>query len=80
MTFQILRPFEFSFTKPSSLLVSPVFSLCGANFVFIFEHAVRVNGQSAMLDDGQNIALTRMAATDFKLAWGSYWLEAYSSW
>ena len=33
-----------------------------------------------VLDDGQSGALPRTAATDFKKAWGNYWLEEDAIW
>ena len=56
------------------LLADRRFYLCGASFVLNFQHVAGVNGQTALLDDGQAVALPRMAATDFKKAWGNYWL------
>lgn len=57
------------------LLADRRFSLCGASFVLNFQHVVGVNSQMALLDNGQTVALPRTAATEFKKAWGSYWLE-----
>lgn len=56
------------------LLADRRFCQCGASFVLNFQHVTGVNGQSAMLDDGQIVALPRTSATDFKKAWGNYWL------
>lgn len=64
----------------ASLLTDRRFSLCGASFVLNFQHVAGVNGQIALLDDGQSLALPRAAATDFKIAWGNYWLGTDSSW
>lgn len=60
------------------LLADRRFCLCGASFVLNFQHVTGVQGQTALLDNGQSVALPRTAATDFKRAWGSYWLEAHS--
>ena len=51
------------------------FFQCGASFVLNFQHVTGVNGQMAILDNGQTVALPRTSATEFKKAWGSYWLE-----
>ena len=56
------------------LLADRRFYLCGASFVLNFQHVAGVSGQNALLDDGQAVALPRMAAADFKKAWGNYWL------
>ena len=58
----------------ASLLTDRRFRQCGASFVLNFQHVTGVNGQTALLDDGQAVALPRMAAADFKKAWGNYWL------
>lgn len=58
------------------LLADRRFCLCGASFVLNFQHVTGVNGQDALLDNGQTVTLPRTAASDFKRAWGSYWLEA----
>ena len=58
----------------SPLLADRRFYLCGASFVLNFQHVTGVNGQMALLDNGQTVTLPRTAATDFKKAWGSYWL------
>ena len=50
------------------------FCLCGASFVLNFQHVTGMQGQQALLDDGQAVSLPRAAATDFKKAWGNYWL------
>ena len=50
------------------------FCLCGASFVLNFQHVTGVNGQTALLDNGQTVVLPRTAATEFKKAWGNYWL------
>ena len=57
------------------LLADPRFYLCGASFVLNFQHVSGVNGQTALLDNGQTVPLPRSAATEFKKAWGNYWLE-----
>ena len=56
------------------LLADRRFCLCGASFVLNFQHVTGVNGQTALLDNGQSLVLPRAAATEFKKAWGSYWL------
>lgn len=57
------------------LLADRRFCLCGASFVLNFQYVTGVQGQTALLDNGQTVALPRTAATDFKKAWGNYWLE-----
>lgn len=57
------------------LLADRRFFLCGASFVLNFQHVTGVNGQTALLDNGQAVTLPRTAAAEFKKAWGSYWLE-----
>lgn len=59
------------------LLSDQRFFLCGASFVLNFQHVTGVNGQTALLDNGQTMSLPRTAATDFKKAWGSYWLAEF---
>lgn len=56
------------------LLADRRFYLCGASFVLNFQHVTGVNGQMALLDNGQTVALPRTAAAEFKKAWGNYWL------
>lgn len=58
----------------SPLLADRRFCQCGASFVLNFQHVTGVNGQSALLDNSQTVTLPRMAAADFKKAWGNYWL------
>lgn len=58
----------------SPLLADPRFYLCGASFVLNFQHVTGVSGQIALLDNGQTVPLPRTAATEFKKAWGNYWL------
>lgn len=65
---------------PFREIVSPLlhdrrFYLCGASFVLNFQHVTAVKGQIAQLDNGQTVTLPRTAATDFKKAWGNYWLK-----
>ena len=60
------------------LLADRRFCLCGASFVMNFQHVAGVNGQTALLDNGQSVSLPRTAAAAFKRAWGSYWLEDLS--
>lgn len=62
------------------LLADRRFYLCGASFVLNFQHVTGVNGQTALLDNGQSVALPRTAATEFKKAWGNYWLEERNAW
>lgn len=62
----------------ASLLVDRRFYLCGASFVLNFQHVTGVQGQTALLDNGQTVTLPRTAATEFKKAWGNYWLEEHS--
>ena len=62
------------------LLADRRFCLCGASFVINFQHVTGVNGQTALLDNGQTVALPRTAAADFKKAWGNYWLEEETAW
>lgn len=59
----------------SSLLSDRRFYLCGASFVLNFQHVTGVNKQTALLDNGQSVALPRSSAASFKKAWGGYWLE-----
>ena len=59
----------------ASLLADRRFFLCGASFVLNFQHVTAVSGQTALLDNGQPVVLPRLSATEFKKAWGSYWLE-----
>ena len=56
------------------LLADRRFCLCGASFVLNFQHVSGVNGRTALLDNGQTVTLPRTVATDFKKAWGNYWL------
>ena len=62
------------------LLADRRFCLCGASFLLNFQHVAGVNGQSALLDNGQAVILPRMSATEFKKAWGNYWLEERNAW
>lgn len=62
----------------AALLADSRFCLCGASFVLNFQHVTGVNGQTALLDNGQTVVLPRTAATDFKKAWGNYWLEEHA--
>lgn len=57
------------------LLADRRFFLCGASFVLNFQHVAGVQGQQALLDSGQTVSLPRAVATEFKKAWGSYWLQ-----
>lgn len=56
------------------LLADPRFYLCGASFVLNFQHVSGVKGQEALLDNGQTVVLPRASASEFKKAWGGYWL------
>lgn len=62
------------------LLADRRFCLCGASFVLNFQHVAGVKGQSALLDNGQSVVLPRTSATEFKKAWGNYWLEEKDAW
>lgn len=64
----------------ASLLEDRCFYLCGASFVLNFQHVTGINGRTALLDDGNSVLLPRTAATDFKKAWGNYWLEEGMEW
>ena len=64
----------------AALLADRRFCLCGASFVLNFQHVSGVNGQVALLDNGQTVVLPRIAATEFKKAWGNYWLEEKNAW
>lgn len=59
----------------ASLLSDRRFYLCGASYVLNLQHVAGVRGQSALLDDGQTVVLPRASATEFKKAWGRFWLE-----
>lgn len=59
------------------LLADRRFCQCGASFVLNFQHVTGVKGQTALLDNGQSVALPRTAAAEFKRAWGDYWLEEH---
>lgn len=76
--FQTIRvPFR---EMAAPLLADPRFCLCGASFVLNFQHVTGVDGRTALLDSGQTLTLPRTSATDFKKAWGSYWLEEHTAW
>lgn len=62
------------------LLADRRFYLCGASFVLNFQHVTGVDGQAALLDNGQTVVLPRTAAAAFKKAWGGYWLEEGTAW
>ena len=62
------------------LLADRRFFLGGAGVVLNFQHVTGVNGQTALLDNGQTVMLPRTAAADFKRAWGGYWLEESPAW
>ncbi len=57
------------------LLTDRRFYLCGASFVLNFQHVTGVNGQTALLDNNETVTLPRTSASDFKKAWGDYWLS-----
>ena len=70
-----------SFKEASApLLAHACFYLCGASFVLNFQPVTGVKGQTALLDDGTEVALPRTAAAAFKTAWGQYWLEETPVW
>ena len=62
------------------LLADRRFYLCGASFVLNFQYVTGVQGQNAILDNGQTVTLPRSVALDFKKAWGAYWLEEEAAW
>ena len=64
----------------ATLLADRRFCLCGASFVLNFQHVAAVQGRTAMLDNGQTVELPRASATEFKKAWGKFWLEEKSAW
>jgi DNA-binding LytR/AlgR family response regulator len=57
------------------LLTDRRFCLCGASLVLNFQYVTGMNGQIALLSNGQTVVLPRTAATGFKKAWGDYWLD-----
>ncbi len=59
----------------SPLLTDRRFCLCGASFALNFQYVIGVNGQTALLDNGQTVTLPRASASEFKKAWGNFWLE-----
>ena len=73
----IRSPFK---TAAAPLLADRRFYLCGASFALNLQHVTGVQGQSAMIDDGQTDVLPRASATEFKKAWGKFWLEEKSAW
>ena len=62
------------------LLSDRRFCQCGASFVLNLQHVTGVNGQTALLDNGQTVTLPRASAAEFKRAWGNYWLEEGPAW
>lgn len=58
----------------ANVLLDPRFYLCGASYALNFQHVVGVEGQKALLDNGEDLLLPRTAAVAFKCAWGDYWL------
>ncbi len=64
----------------ASLLADRRFYLCGASFVLNFQYVIGVQGQNAILDNGQTVTLHRSVALAFKKAWGAYWLEEEAAW
>lgn len=70
-----------SFRKMAApLLADRRFCLCRASFVLNFQHVTGVKNHMALLDNGQSVSLPRTAATEFKKAWGNYWLEEKDTW
>ena len=70
-----------SFREMAALLLADRrFYLCGASFVLNFQHVTGVSGQTALLDNGKAVSLPRTSATEFKKAWGNYWLEEKNTW
>lgn len=59
----------------ASLLSDRRFYLCGASYVLNFQHVTGVQGQTALLDNGDSVVLPRASAVEFKKAWGRFWLE-----
>lgn len=70
----IRSPFK---TAAAPLLADRRFYLCGASFALNLQHVTGVQGQTAILDNGQTATLPRMSAADFKKAWGKFWLEEH---
>ena len=56
------------------LLSEEDFYLCGASYVINLRRVTGVERQSAIFDTGESIDLPRTAASDFKEAWGEFWL------
>ena len=50
------------------------FCLCGVSFLLNLEHVAGVEGQTALLDNGERLTLPR-SASGFKHVWGRFWLE-----
>lgn len=73
----IRSPFK---TAAAPLLADRRFYLCGASFALNLQHVTGVQGQTALLDNGQTLMLPRAAAAEFKKAWGRFWLEEKSAW
>lgn len=70
------RTIRVSFREAAaSLQAKRRFCLRTASFVLNFQHATGVQGQTALLDNGQTMTLPRTAAVEFKKAWENYWLE-----
>lgn len=70
----IRRRFVFPFGAVAPLLAGQRFCLCGASYVLNFQYVTGMKGQSALLDNGQVVVLPRTSSTEFKKAWGNYWL------
>ena len=78
VTSQTIRlPFK---EMAAPLLEDRRFYLCGASFALNLEHVTGVKGKTALLDNGMAVDLPRTAASDFKKAWGQYWLEEGAKW
>lgn len=73
----IRSPFK---TAAAPLLADRRFYPCGVSFALNLQHVTGVQGQTALLDNGQALMLPRAAAAEFKKAWGRFWLEEKSAW
>lgn len=70
------QTFQAPFREAATLfLMNRYLCLCAASFVLNFQHVTGVQGQTALLDNGQTMTLPRTAAVEFKKAWENYWLE-----
>ncbi len=61
--------------EAAALLEHKQFYMCGASFVLNLRRVSLVNNQTAQLSGGVKLTLPRASASDFKKAWGEYWLE-----